>query len=270
MSTAESAKKNARLFGKEPGRFRTRRPTVAGARLGIATAVAALSVSLLVLPQASAQANASAAAAATTATPTNTLGGYVVSAKATVSASFAVPTFRCPKTAVASISTGIAAAAVGGNSVEAEIALTCAKPAPPVLVAQVVSYCSGHAKKTKLFPVLAGNKISVTVTAQGVATVVDANRSATATVTGCVTGMTKAVFGMFCPTDWTIPYPPPTGTPVCTSLPAFTKIAFSNVTLGGKAISKSKPAAYELQLGTHLIVPGAVGSTGMTFADTYK
>ena len=200
---------------------------------------------------------------------TSTLGGYVVSGKGAASAAFAVPRPACPRTSIGTVSVGVAAAQIGGNSAEAVVSITCQAPSPPVLVGEVISYCSGHATKTKTFPVVAGNKMVLTAGSTGAATVDDTSRNATTTVSGCAVSMNKAVFGLFCPGDWTIPYPPPTGTPACTTVPGVSKLAFSATTLGGKPVKTSASTPYELQVGKSTVTPGKLSSKG-NFTDTYK
>lgn len=228
-----------------------------------------LGVALVVSSLAGEAGAAASTPAAVTMATTSTLGGYVVSGKGTASVTFAVPRVTCPRTSIGRVSLGVAAADIGGNSAEAVISITCQAPAPPVLVAEVVSYCSGHAKKTKAFPVLAGNKVVTTANASGAATVDDVTRNATSTVTGCVTNMKKAVFGLFCPYDWTIPYPPPTGTPACTTVPGFSRLTFAGATLKGKPVPSSASTPYELVVGKTKVTPGKLSAKG-NFTDSFK
>ena len=197
---------------------------------------------------------------------TLTLGGYVVSGKGTASVAFAVPRPACPRTSIGTVSVGVAAAQIGGNSAEAVVSITCQAPSPPVLVGEVISYCSGHATKTKTFPVVAGNKMVLTAGSTGATTIDDTTRNATATVSGCAVSMNKAVFGLFCPDDWTIPYPPPAGTPACTTVPGVSKLAFSATTVGGKPVKTSASTPYELQVGKSTVTPGKLSSKGFTLS----
>jgi hypothetical protein len=236
------------------------------AHLGVVVSIVALS---FFLPEASATVFA-ASSGPTPPTVTSTLGGYVASGKGVASLSFPVPKLSCPDTAIGTFNIGLAVADIGGNGSEAAVSMTCQKPAPPTLVAQIVSFCTGKATKTRLFPVKAGDKITVTTGPTGAATLNDLTRNATQTVAGCTIKMSKAIYGMFCPLEWTIPFPPPTGTPACTVLAGFPKEPFSGATLSGKAIGKLKPTAFSLVVSPHSVTPGKFGSKGDTFGETYK
>lgn len=211
------------------------------------------------------QAGASAASSAPTATKmaiTSTLGGYAVTGKATASVTFAVPKVSCPKTTIGTVSLGVAAADIGGNSAEAVISVTCQVPRPPVMVAEVISYCSGHATKTKAFPVVAGNKIVTTASPTGAASVNDVSRNAITTVTGCSIKMKKAIFGLFCPFDWTIPYPPPSGTPACQMSPGISRLTFAAASLGSKPVKSSAATPFEMVAGKTKVIPGKLSTKG--------
>lgn len=222
-------------------------------------------VTLVVVSPMVGSAAASAASSAATATKiatTATLGGYAVTGKGTASVTFAVPKVTCPKTSIGTVSLGVAAADIGGNSAEAVISVTCQVPRPPVMVAEVISYCSGHATKTKAFPVVAGNKIVTTASPTGAATVDDVSRNATTTVTGCAIKMKKAIFGLFCPFDWTIPYPPPSGTPACQMSPGISRLTFAGASLGSKPVKSSASTPFEMVAGKSKVIPGKLSTKG--------
>jgi len=209
--------------------------------------------------------------------PTNSLGGYVAPGSGTASVTFKVPKVTCPSTSPA-MSIGVAVPDVGGNDVEAVVAVSCSavSPAPsPTYEAESLAYCNNALITTPLFAVSPGNKVVTTATGStGVATVDDLTTRKTGSQTNCPTGMNEAIYGVFCPVDWTTPASPPMGTPPCTVLPAFKnkRLHFSSATLHGTAIGKlpTPPTPWTLVAGGHMVVPGKLNKAGNAFSDTYS
>lgn len=199
----------------------------------------------------------------------NTLAGYAVTPGGLPengSVSFVVPTITCPampgnpQTVLAGIEEGDN----GASDWEAVVALTCSAANVPSYTAETVIYdaCVNTVTITPWFAVTPGQSMDGSVSTTGAlatATITDVSTGSSGTSTlSCEVGTGTNRYGMFCPTNWTVP------TPVCTGSPRFTTVTFTNALADGKPIG-----AYAVTAATMTwIAPGAL-TGGTSFVDTF-
>jgi len=183
--------------------------------------------------------------------------------------SFTVPKVTCARSGAGGISLGVATADLGGNSVEAVIAVGCrTSTAPPTYEAEAAVRCSGIPGTYPMFAVRPGHRINVTSVSQKkntTATVWDVTTVHGSTKQSCPTRMNAAIYGMFCPIGWT---GQATGSPSCGLVPKFADVEFTNASLNGRPLDSFAPTTYTLNAATEQITPSHLNPTGDDFTDT--
>lgn len=222
------------------------------------------------------------AAARPAAAGSNGFAGYVpTSAEVKAHTTFTVPTATCAAGTTA-VAPGVYINDTGSpDYLGAEVAIRCTPVSPtPTPTYTAIAYGKSGAAvcPPSQVTVAPGDRVSITVSVGGTATVDDLTTSTSASISGCLVGAGPPYVGMCSSPALTGPaaglpdWCDAIGgaTPIC--VPTYSTLRFDDVLVNGKPIGSLKPAALRVHMAakpTRQITTGVLRSSGRAFRTTF-